>query len=211
MSDRAILFIDGSNWYHSLKNAQVEKQGQLDYIKIAKKLAGPREWVGTRYYVGQVQQTGNGQLHAEQRRFISRFENAHPQHSAHFGRIERRTANNEAASELIRYLSSLSTRIDIQVFRDLMDLGQRHQRAEVMVEKAVDVMLAVDLVVMAGRNEFDTAYILSADGDFTHAVRVVRDYGKKVFAVSGGHGAQLAAAVNNFIHIDAQWIASCYQ
>ena len=71
-------------------------------------------------------------------------------------------------------------------------------------------MLAVDLVVMAERNEFETAYILSADGDYTHAVSAVRAHDKKVFAVSASHGAQLAGAVNSFIRVDAAWLGDCY-
>jgi hypothetical protein len=45
-------------------------------------------------------------------------------------------------------------------------------------------MLAVDMVRMAERNEYDTAYLLSADGDFTPAVKAVAEKGKKVFAAS---------------------------
>ena len=56
------------------------------------------------------------------------------------------------------YLSNLRTKIDFRVFQDLMKLAQRHQKTTVFVEKAVDVMLAVDLVVMAERDGFDDAY-----------------------------------------------------
>ena len=66
-----------------------------------------------------------------------------------------------------------------------MRLARRQQKTTVLVEKAVDVMLAVDLVVMAERNNFDDAYLLSADGDFTPAVEHVRSRGKRVYAVSG--------------------------
>ena len=52
MPDRAILFIDGNNWYHSLKNGGISQD--LSYKAVSKKLVGPREWVGTRYYVGQL-------------------------------------------------------------------------------------------------------------------------------------------------------------
>ena len=53
-----------------------------------------------------------------------------------------------------------------------------------MVEKAVDVMLAVDLVAMAIRNEYEAAYVLSADGDYTPAVEIARSLGKKVYAAA---------------------------
>jgi uncharacterized LabA/DUF88 family protein len=72
-------------------------------------------------------------------------------------------------------------------------------------------MIAVDMVVMAERDELDTAYLLSADGDFTPAVHAVRAHGKKVFAVSAGRGAQLAATVDSFIPVSAGWFADCYE
>ena len=34
-------------------------------------------------------------------------------------------------------------------------------------------MLATDMVAMACRKEYDAAYLLSADGDYTHAVEFV--------------------------------------
>jgi uncharacterized LabA/DUF88 family protein len=81
----------------------------------------------------------------------------------------------------------------------------------VFVEKAVDVMLAVDMVVMAERNAFTTAYLLSADGDYTPAVSAVRRLGKTVFAASLLPGAQLAAKVNSFIRLKKDWFADCYR
>lgn len=71
MADRALVFIDGNNWYHYLKQVGVEDRFQLDYAKISKKLLGPREWVGTRYYIGRVDQRQGAILYADQRRFVA--------------------------------------------------------------------------------------------------------------------------------------------
>ena len=57
--DRAILFIDGSNWYHALRANGVRARGELSYSKISQKLVGPREWVSTRYYIGAMKQDWN--------------------------------------------------------------------------------------------------------------------------------------------------------
>ena len=51
MSDRAVLFVDGNNWYHSLTAIGLADLGRLDYSKISTKLLGPRTWVATRYYI----------------------------------------------------------------------------------------------------------------------------------------------------------------
>lgn len=210
MADRAVLFVDGNNWYHSLSGLGVRDRSRLHYGKISEKLVGPREWLGTRYYIGKVQQAKNQRLYADQRRFLSGLQATDPRISIHLGRLERRTVKNEAALELRRYLSELAVRIDTDIFHDLMEMATRHTSSEVMVEKAVDVMLAVDLVSMAHRDEFDAAYLLSADGDFTPAVEAVRGLGKTVYAVSPSPGAQLGAVVRAFLRLDAEWFHDCY-
>lgn len=211
MTDRAVLFIDGNNWYHGLRDhLGLRNLLELDYAAISKKLLGPRQWLGTRYYIGQVSQHGNTKLYADQRRFLAHLAAADPRISYHLGRLEPRAVRNEAAAELRRYLSDLKIRIDATVFRELMDLAKRHRDASVLVEKAVDVHLAVDMVMMAERDEYDAAYVLSADGDFTPAVEAVRSLKKKVYAASPLHGAQLAAVVNAFIRLDAAWFNDCY-
>lgn len=171
---------------------------------------GPRTWQATRYYVGQVPQTGNLRIYADQRSFLARLAASDPRISVHLGRIEKRRGRNAAAAELLHYLSSLATRIDPEVYQQLVALGRRHESAPVLVEKGVDVMLAVDLVVMAERDEFDTACLLTADGDYTHAAESVKHHDKRVFAVSASHGAQVAREVHSSIHVDLAWFADCY-
>lgn len=208
--NRAMIFVDGSNFYHGLKHLGARRLGQLDYAKIAKKLIGPRTWVGLRYYVGQVQQSGDGSDYAGQRSFVDRQRALDDRITFYFGRLERRDAPSDAAVELLQYLAALRTKVDSDVFRDLVEIGKRHKTSQVTVEKAVDVMLAVDLVVLAERDQFDTAYILSADGDYTHAAQHVKSAGKKVFAAAGTRGHQLAGVVDHFIEIDLAWISDCY-
>ena len=50
LADRAVVFIDGNNWYHALCRVKVGHLARLDYRKICEKLLGPRQWVGMRYY-----------------------------------------------------------------------------------------------------------------------------------------------------------------
>lgn len=211
MTDRAVVFIDGNNWFHALRAIGVDDRGRLDYRTISLKLLGPRAWVATRYYIGRVPQQGDVRLYAEQRRFLAGLAATDAKISAHLGRLERRTVDSAAARELHHYLANLTTRIDTRVYHDLMRIAGAHRNAAVWVEKAVDVMLAVDMVVMAERNEYDAAYLLSADGDFTPAVTAVRSHGKKVYAVSPSHGAQLAGVVNAFIHPKRGWFDDCYR
>lgn len=210
MADRAIVFIDGNNWYHAIREVGVEDRGRLNYSKISQKLLGPREWVGTRYYIGRMTQEISTTLYAEQRSFLANLENTDKRITVHLGRLEPRSGNNAAAKELRRYLAALKTKIDRAVFAELVDIAKRHNEATVYVEKAVDVMLSVDLVTMAIDNSYEAAYLLSADGDYTPAVAAARRLGKKVYAASPLSGFQLAQAANTFIHLPASWFAGCY-
>ena len=137
MARRATLFIDGNNWYHGLKGLGSVDLGRLDYRRLSLKLLGPRQWVGTRYYIGRVPQSGDGTLYTSQRRFLAKLE-SEPRGSTHLGRLEPRPATNPTARDLRSYLSNLSTKIDFGVFQDLMRLARRQQKTTVFVEKAVD-------------------------------------------------------------------------
>ena len=116
MPDRTVVFVDGSNWYHSLKAAGLSDLDRLDYAKISRKILGPRDWLGTRYYIGQVRQQGNIQLFADQRRFLADLQAADHRITCHLGRLEVRATRNAAAEELFEYLASLPVRIDKLVF-----------------------------------------------------------------------------------------------
>ena len=106
----------------------------------------------------------------------------------------------------------IKTRIDPSVFKDLMNLAKRYDQVTVWVEKAVDVLLAVDMVTMATRDEYEAAYLLSADGDFTGAVQFVRGFkNKKVYAACPSSGAQLGRVVNSFIPLGPDWFEDCYK
>lgn len=211
MSDRAIVFIDGNNWYHSLRDLGLDDLGRLDYAKVSLKLLGPRTWIATRYYIGRVPQTGDPSLYADQRRFLSSLEATDPRISTHLGRLEPRPVDDPAARALLSYLANLKTRIDSVVYHDLIRIARDHSNTTTLVEKAVDVMIAVDMVMMAKEGDFDAAYLLSADGDFTPVVDAVRSLGRKVYGASPGPAAQLASVVNAFIPLSREWFLDCYR
>jgi uncharacterized LabA/DUF88 family protein len=200
-----VLFVDGSNWYHGCKRAGLKDPSRIDFSKVAKKLLGPRIWIASRYYVGRVPSLGNLDLARRQQEFVTRQQSLDGRFTIHYGRIEARPMRNLAAAELRRYLAALPVRIDPTVYRRLSEIAARHETTELMVEKAVDVQIAMDLVLMAERNEYDAAYLLSADGDLTPAVEFVRTKAKKIFVASASSGARLAAACDSFIPLRLEW------
>jgi len=80
----------------------------------------------------------------------------------------------------------------------------------IWVEKAVDVMIATDMVSMAYRGLYDVAYLVSADGDFTPAVQEVRDTGRQVFAASSLPGHKLAKTADAFIPMRREFFHGCW-
>ena len=109
-----------------------------------------------------------------------------------------------------RYLGALRVRIDPSVYHDLLELAKTYSVERVMVEKAVDVQIAVDMVVMAERNQYDTAYLLSADGDLTPAVESVTATGRRVFVASPADGARLAEACTAYLRLRRAWFRDVF-
>ena len=207
--ERAVIFIDGNNFYHGMKELGLPST-ELHYEKLSRKLVLNREWKETRYYIGQVRQEGDLTRYAHQRRFLhvlQQFENVR----CFKGRVENRPAER-TAKELTRWLNALSDRENVSISGEL--IGELRKIAEKKtvqyVEKAVDVMIATDMVSMAYKKEYDVAYLLSADGDFTPAVNEVRKIGSKVFVASPIEGYQISRVANTFIRLDRDFFHGCW-
>lgn len=209
MADKAVLFIDGNNWYHFMSSTGVKNPLLLSYVKISEKLVGPREWIGTRYYIGALKQDWNPRDYANQRAFLSQMQQEDPRISTHLGRLERRTIKNPLIPGLAALLSD--SRFPKALVTPVQGLIRKFGAVETLQEKAVDVHLAIDMVEMALGGEYDCAYLLSADGDFTPAVASVKKRGKKVYAASPGFSSQLEQVVDSFIRLRVDWFADCYK
>ena len=68
-SRRVMIFIDGSNLYHVLKQ-NTDKQN-LDYKKFSEKLCGDRELIRTYYYNIRQESPDNPKLAESQDRFLN--------------------------------------------------------------------------------------------------------------------------------------------
>lgn len=177
---RAIVFVDGGNFYHGMKRAGLWAEG-LNYARLAAKLVQNRQLVETRFYVGQFAQPapggagGDGEIYAakmydKQRKF--------------FGELQRQGV--------------------------VLRLGRIEGELGAWREKAVDVMLAVDMVAMAHKKIYEVAYLLSADGDFTPAVEKVREAGRTVFAASPAYGHKIGEVADKFIPLGRKNFRGCW-
>lgn len=212
--ERTIIFIDGNNFYHGMRSIGLPPGINFDYEAFSKKLVGAHEWAGTRYYIGQIRQAGNFALYAEQRKLLAHLAKS-PRMQVFLGRMEPRPAKNRYKTKLRRWLRTLPSRNDVtvpqQIVEELTGIANTADRL-IWTEKAVDVMIATDIVSMAYEEQYDTAYLVSADGDFTPAVKKARATGRKVFAASPQYGHQLAQAANGFISMkEREFFHGCWR
>ncbi len=91
-------------------------------------------------------------------------------------------------------------------------LGVWRQHGEEMVEKGVDVMLATDLVVKALRDQYETAIVVSGDGDFFPAYQAAKDAGKhvEVAAFDENLSAEAGRAADLWIKLNKTWFTGLW-
>ena len=80
-------------------------------------------------------------------------------------------------------------------------LGRLEPRGDTFVEKGVDIAIAVDMLSMAMHNAYDTAILVSSDGDFAKAIRAVCDTGKHVEVVCFQRAYHLKQAADRAIEL----------
>ncbi len=108
-------------------------------------------------------------------KFAMKLANGRDLKRIYYYNIRQESDRHDGRPEQERFLNSLYDTPYVEV-----RLGIAKQRGEHMVEKGVDVMLATDLVVRAYQDQYDTAIIVSGDGDFYPAIQAVKDSGKQV-------------------------------
>ena len=153
---RVAIFIDGG--YLDWIARHELKQAKIDYGKLSQALAGGRELLRTYYYHCEPYQSNPPT--AEE--------------------IERLSKNQA-------FLSRLNKLPHFEI--RLGKLAYRGRSAEdgkpILVQKRVDIMLGVDLVLLAVKRTITHAVLVAGDSDFLPAVQVARDEGVSVHLYHG--------------------------
>jgi len=78
-------------------------------------------------------------------------------------------------------------------------------------EKGTDVFLAIDMLNLAYKNSYDTAILISGDGDFVEVIESIQAMGKQVenWAFWGRKSDNLLKVCDSFHYIDESLIKSC--
>lgn len=163
--ERVQIFIDGGNFHHLvLKKLRAEEQS-FNFEKFAEFLANGRTVTerGKRFYVGTVRERSDD----------ARSKLAMSKQTAFFETLK-------ATGWAIK-TSKLRTRqeriiVDDRVVghQELLKKGVKEIVFQRTREKGIDVKLATDLVVGAVDNQYDTAIVVSSDGDLIPAIDWVR-------------------------------------
>jgi uncharacterized LabA/DUF88 family protein len=143
MSDRIIIFIDGSNFYHGLKKNIGIKD--IDFLKFGNKVVGERKLIETYYYNAPLDINCDKEKYWKQQEFFEKLKKI-PNFKLVLVGLQKRIINGKP----------------------------------IYIVKGDDIHLATDLIVLAYKNAYDVAILVSGDGDFVPAIKAVQELGKRV-------------------------------
>ncbi len=91
-------------------------------------------------------------------------------------------------------------------------LGWFRYQQDVAIEKGVDVKLTTDVLSLAWKNAYDTAILVTGDGDFADMVEAVKEMGKHVenAYTKKGWAWRLRQACDRSIVIDKDFLQDCW-
>ena len=154
---KVIILVDGSNFYHRLKEPKIAIKNPLNfnYKSFKNWLCSERKLIAANYYVGAIREEKKNlkskKMLANQLRLFSRLR----------------------ASGWKIYLGYIL-------------------KSDGYHEKGVDVKIAVDLLVGAYEDQYDTAILVSSDTDLLPAIDKARSLGKNIEYVGFGHKPSFA-------------------
>lgn len=145
--ERVIIFIDGSNHYHIVKDMfnNSKKLIEFNFEKFIKHITGNRKLIRVYYYTAPLDKKKDEKTYSKQQQFFEKLKK-------------------------IQNFSLVLCRMQ----------KEKIDGKSVYVVKEDDIHLAVDMVRLAYNKAYDTAILVSSDGDFAPAIRAVKEIGKNV-------------------------------
>jgi len=150
-TDRVMIFIDGSNLYYILKDFYGKKLASSD----------PSVNLNFKRFIEKI---------GKDRKLIRTY---------YYNAILDRSFDKERYMKQQKFFENLRAIPDFEVIMCRMQKNIVNGRAEYSV-KGDDIHIAVDMVRLAFTNAYDTAILISSDGDFVPAIKAVKEIGKRV-------------------------------
>ena len=169
--ERVTIFIDGGNFHHLVLKKLNIQELDFDFDSFADFLINGRKILNEgskRFYVGSVREK-EGDLRSKQ--VMSK--------QTKLFTILKQAGWEIKTSKLRRRMEKVIIDDRVVDYKSLKQKGIHQIEMERIREKGIDVKLAVDLIVGAIDNKYDTAIIVSSDSDLTPAMDWVRKRTKK--------------------------------
>jgi len=161
MRNRVFIIIDGSNFYHRLRELELRNLLNFNYEKLTRFLVGKRNLVLRKYYIGAIEEE----------------------------------VGNPKSKELMRNQRILLGKLQKQGWQ--IGFGHMLKEQDGYHEKGVDVLMAVDLLVGAYEDTYDSAILISSDTDLIPAIEKARLMKKKVEYIGFSHKPSYALIANS--------------
>ncbi len=144
MAERVCIFIDGSNFYHQLKESGTNTK--IDYGDLSQTLVTPkRKLIRTYYYVCPPTDPTHDSYH-DQQKFFSYLKNT-PYLQLRFGHIEQRGSTH------------VEKGIDVQIAVDMIALAYENAYdTAILISNDADLLPAVEHVKQKGK-QVEYAYL----------------------------------------------------
>jgi uncharacterized LabA/DUF88 family protein len=152
---RTAIFIDGAYLDFTLRDEF--QSARIDYSELALKLAGGVDLLRTYYYHCLPYQPAN----------------PIPEEAQRFGAAQHFFA-------MLHRLPRFEVRLGVLAFR-----GRDEKEQPIFVQKQVDILLGVDLVLLAAKHQITHATILAGDSDFLPAVTAAKTEGVLIHLFHG--------------------------
>lgn len=185
MVKKVVIFIDGNNFYHNLKQMKI-KPSNIDFQKVVSFMSKhfKLSLKEARYYNSMPTLRDGKELYYSHLRFIDGLRKL-PKFTIHTRKLQ-----VHSTKELLKEKQELIETMDLCdsckpiVEENLLDtIGNVKKK-----EKGVDIMLAVDLVEYAIKNKADYFIVLSGDADFIPAMKLAESNNGKILSVSLAKG-----------------------
>ncbi|MCM8829498.1 MAG: NYN domain-containing protein [Candidatus Omnitrophica bacterium] len=181
--ERVTIFIDGSNFYHGVK--ENIKKTNIDFMKFAQKLCGKRQLCGVYYYNAPLKKEFNFEQYKTQQKFFNYIQNL-PGFNLKLGHLEFREILIEKEKIILESLDGQFYEVD--TIDEVKKLCKRENTifwgrispTKYPIEKGVDILLACDMLSLAYNDAYDTAILVSGDGDFAYVIKNIKLLNKKV-------------------------------
>lgn len=201
-NERVQLFLDGGNLHHLVFKKLGIQELDFAFEEFAEFLANGRiiTDAGKRFYVGTVREK-EGDV---------RSKKAMSRQTILFTQL--RSSGWEIKTSKLRSRTEKVVIDDrVKNYEELRKKGIKEVEFERTREKGIDVKLATDLIVGSVDNKYDTAVVVSSDGDLVPAIDWVRHrQNKKVeyigFSIAGQNNDEARPSQTLITHTDIQRI-----